>query len=103
MIYVISASGTDYVKIGVASMRTLQTGVPMVLVLIATADWPNRIEGRLHSVLRAAHVRGEWYTACPSIDSLIKHMHSGSTDPMTWMRSVIGGPKRLAKVLAIAA
>ena len=106
MIYVISAANTEYVKVGLAKnpisrMRLLQTGIPWKLVLLASADWHDSEERRIHRLLGAYWVRGEWFLANPSIDSLIKHMLTGADSPKAWIES-LNKPKRLAKVLTMA-
>ena len=110
MIYVISATGTEFVKIGkaknpVSRLKTLQTGIPMTLAILAVADWNDEYEGRLHGLLRQFHVRGEWYRSCDNISSLIKHMQSGAYDPIAWidrLYSTSAASRRLARVLSIA-
>ena len=102
MIYFISDSA-GHVKIGVAKnpsarMRTLQTGHPTTLVLLASVDWPNSAERRLHSILKLERVRGEWFRHSGEIASLINHIHAGKT-LKDWARALSRGPSRLAKVL----
>ena len=104
MIYVISAVGTEYVKIGIAKnpikrMNDLQIGVPMLLVLIAVADWPHAMEKRIHRVLADHRVRGEWFANCDKIASMINHMQRGVSADI-WIATLLP-PSRLAKVLAI--
>ena len=95
-----------YVKIGVAKnpisrMRSMQTGQPTKLVILAVADWNHAFERRIHNLLRAARVEGEWFVRNEKIDSLIKHMQSGVESPEIWLASFCA-PARLAKVLNIA-
>ena len=66
MIYAIQAVGTDFVKYGFAKnvatrMYHHQTSCPLELVILATADWHNRAENRIHNLLRYQCVRGEWF------------------------------------------
>ena len=104
MIYVISASETRFVKIGIAAnpvsrLRHFQTGIPMTLVLLATADWPHSFERRFHRALRQHHVRGEWFEMCPKINRLIEHMQSGTLTADDWLAS-LSPPSRLRAALA---
>lgn len=106
MVYVISATGTEFVKIGigrnpVSRMRELQTGQPMLLVLLAAADWPNSAERRIHRVLHSSRVRGEWFLMDERIKSLIAHIQAGDPDPKAWL-TTLSAPHRLARVLKIA-
>ena len=106
MIYVIHATGTRFVKIGVAKnpvqrMRLFQTGQPTKLVILALADWPNSQERRIHRVLIGQRVEGEWFVINEHIDSLINHMRSGADSPGEWL-STFAVPSRLSKILSIA-
>ena|SRR3990167_5987570 len=106
MIYVISATSTEFVKIGLARnpitrMRELQTAQPTLLVLLASADWPNISERRIHAVLRKHRTRGEWFTMNDDIGRLIKHMQAGDRGPKAWL-TTLASPPRLARILSIA-
>lgn len=106
MIYVISATGTEFVKVGIARnpvhrMKCLQTGQPTKLVILAIADWPNSAERRIHVALSQFRVEGEWFRSGPQIDRLVKHMHAGDNSPMPWLEGFLS-PPRLARVLRIA-
>ena len=106
MIYVISAIGISHVKVGVARnpvsrLRKLQTGQPLKLVILALADWPNQSERRIHRVLRAERVRGEWFVRCDKIARLISHMQRCDTGPEQWLET-LSTPARLARILRIA-
>lgn len=112
MIYLIHADGTDYFKIGRSigdgtnRLATLQTGCPHDLRLMAVADWPDSVEFRIHAFLtrRGKHVRGEWFKRCEHIDALWDAMESGNLENwLSYLSRVSTAPKRLAKVMALAA
>ena len=105
MVYVISDC-CGHVKIGVAKnpinrLKALQTGMPTKLVILACADWPNSYERRIHRVLHASRLQGEWFSAGTPTDSLAKHMQAGL--PIDdWLRSLAPTPSRLARILRLA-
>ena len=107
MIYVIKAVDTEFVKIGISNgwrgrLKSMQTGCPFELVLIAEAEWPNREERRIHSRLRRAglHVRGEWFKREGETNTIIELLRNGSAGLEEWKRiSVYSINRRLRKAL----
>ena len=101
MIYAIHAEGTEFVKIGIARgpggrLKSLQTGCPFKLVVLAHADWPDAYEARIHRFLGEYHVRGEWFRQCDALACIIEDMQRGGD----WrMRGRLSMPKRLRHIL----
>lgn len=112
MIYVIHAEGTDFYKVGKSDgngklrIATLQTGCPHSLKLMAIADWPDSIEFRIHAFLtrKETHVRGEWFRASEHLSALISAMECGDIENwLNYLRRISLAPKRLTRVMALAA
>ena len=106
MLYVIRAVGTDWVKVGKANsprrrLATLQTAIPIDLVLVATADWPDEDERVMHGILLAHHIRGEWFKHCHLVDEIVDRMKSGAKSYTEEFRANNPVPHRLARVMAI--
>lgn len=75
-VYVIHAVGTGFVKIGVAEdvqsrLRTLATGCPYELRLVATIEADRAFEKKLHGQLRPERIRGEWFRVGPATRSIL--------------------------------
>lgn len=112
MIYAIKAEGTEYVKFGFTGgvgladrLGTLQTGCPHALVVLATVEWPDYIEQKIHHRLRKLHVRGEWFTLGPEAIRVVEIMRHG----LLWEiqefigQSSVAPQHRLSKALSFAA
>lgn len=74
-VYVVSAVGTPYVKVGKsddpeARLNSLQVGCPFPLRLVAAAlvgSIANRVEEGAHRRLEPFRYRGEWFEVPPSV------------------------------------
>jgi hypothetical protein len=72
-VYLISATGTDSVKIGFSSkapdgrLRSLQTANPIDLRLVCAVRGSRRDEQRYHAQFDHLRVRGEWFQDAPEI------------------------------------
>lgn len=72
--YIMSAQGTDRVKIGKTTdlptrLKDLQTGCPYQLVVLCVL--PGKRERELHSLFSSSRVRGEWFTKSEKISDFI--------------------------------
>ena len=89
MIYAIRAVGTDYIKFGYAKgsverrLRTLQTGCPLPLEVVAVAKGDHCTETWIHWRLfkAKAHHRGEWFKDCDEVKKIIFEMMSEDLKP----------------------
>jgi hypothetical protein len=105
MIYAFEAEGSNTIKFGYSEaprhdptgftrirqrIRTLQTGCPHKIVLIAVVDWPYEYEQKIHEYLVDDHVQGgaEWFFMGP-----------GTSQVLEWMKDTLGGPKQLSRAL----
>lgn len=75
-VYFIQATVSGLVKIGSASdpgsrLRTLQTGSPERLRLLATMDGGEPFEREMHARFAADRSHGEWFYATPELLDLI--------------------------------
>lgn len=67
MIYIIRAAGTDLFKVGYTSrhpearLKELQTGCPHPIKVVHIMEGSLEEEGRLHEILGAYRVSGEWF------------------------------------------
>lgn len=66
MIYAIHAVGTKLVKFGKAKdvarrLTNHQVSCPYELRVLASCDWPDEMEAKIHRLLEAEWVRGEWF------------------------------------------
>lgn len=87
MIYFIRPAGeAGPVKVGATKrpvakrLREMQRHSPVPLELAATAEGDFVIERRLHILLAAHHLYGEWFAACPLVDSILAHAVAGTLD-----------------------
>src|SRR5262249_37237527 len=81
-IYLIWAQGTDRVKIGFSDdpserLRSLQTGSPFPLHLLAQSPAPRYMEARVHQALAEYHRGGEWFESFTDIVKVIWDVISG--------------------------
>lgn len=71
-IYLVQAGEGGPVKIGVSTdvpsrIRSLQTGIPQPLILLATFPGCRSKERRLHERLARYRIRGEWFSPAPEV------------------------------------
>ena len=71
---------SGHVKIGIACnpyarVKTLQTGNPYKLKVLAVIKHAANIEGDIHKRLAHLHVRGEWFEYTEEIDELIEELY----------------------------
>ncbi len=107
MIYVIQAVGTDWVKVGIATspkkrLAWLQTAIPLELVMLAVADWPDEDERVIHGLLWEHRIRGEWFKHCKTVDEIVERMKSGAKSYTEEFKEHNAPTARLARVLELA-
>lgn len=91
MIYFIRA-GSAYCKVGYSAtedgvrkrLASMQTGCPLLLNLVATAEGTQADERRLHAYLRPVHVRGEWFRYQWQLRYIVSEAQGGRAIP--WAR-----------------
>src|SRR6185503_6655252 len=115
MIYamqVIGAPFTPYTKFGKSNdpaqrLQQHQTSSPFEVMLVASADWPDEEEAKIHRYLERYHVRGEWFKASRRTTHVIDLLQQD--DGLSIWRGLDkhrelgpGTRHRLARILAIA-
>lgn len=76
MLYLISTTARDYVKLGYSinpqrRLKQLQTASAEELILIATCRGSRADENQYHHYLSPQCQRGEWFYWCDKIDLII--------------------------------
>ena len=110
MIYAIQAVGTEFIKYGVAMsvgarLRNLRVASPHELVILATANWSNQAESRIHSLLRSEYVRGEWFRHRGLSLDIVRLMLENANESVLYALRVIQSERaqaRLGKVIELA-
>jgi hypothetical protein len=100
-LYLIGPRDADIVKIGVAynptaRCRELQTGSDRTLAVLHEAEVPNayEIEARLHRMLKAERIRGEWFAiSVATALNAIERAKAIASDPASTPRA--GEPRQL--------
>lgn len=79
-VYFITSEPDEYVKIGWSlhnpsgRMRTLQTGCPEALRLMAYFPGTQEDERRLHATFEELHYRGEWFSLSYKLLDLVRYL-----------------------------
>jgi hypothetical protein len=88
VIYAIRAVGTEYIKFGYTNdvqerMRTLQTGCPLPLELVASCQGDQNTETWVHWRLfkAKAHHMGEWFKDCDEVKKVLFEMLAEDVNP----------------------
>jgi hypothetical protein len=115
MIYAIQVIGAPfkpYTKFGKSNdpasrLVQHQTSSPFQVVLLASADWPDAEEAKIHKYLEKYHVRGEWFAAGRRT-SLVIDLLQQEDGLSIWLRTAAsnqlgpGTKRRLGRILALA-
>ena len=79
MIYAIECGENGPVKFGFAAnpkqrLSELQTGNRERLGMLVCVDLPNSFEKQIHAWLSKHRMRGEWFTRCDDVESVISDL-----------------------------